>query len=89
MNHTKSGIIACGAPGSRVRYQGECEEGLKNPVSLLLTDEGNALANRFFRAVGCDPDTMPEEVKAATLKQHEHAALFHFLAGASFTLTLP
>mgnify|MGYP001607411213 CR=1 FL=1 len=85
MNYTKSGIIANGAPMSRARFSGEAELGWENPTLLLLTDEGRALAERFFRSIGCDPSAMPEEVKARSLNDPH---LTQFLAGVIFALNL-
>jgi len=88
MNYTKSGIVAVGAPNSRARYTGEVAQGLASPALLLLTDEGNALADRFFLSVGCTPSKMSSETRAGVLMEHEHGKLFAFLTGASFALSL-
>ena len=86
MNYTKSGIIAVGAPFSRMRFLGEALRGLENPALLLLTEEGNDLANRYFRSIGCAPEEMPEEVKAETLENHP--SLFQFLTGLVYALEM-
>lgn len=85
MNYTESGIIASGAPHSRARYAAECKAGLESPCLLLLTEEGNEMARRFFRAQGCDPATMPPTIRAEVLMRRE---LYQFLAGVDFALNL-
>lgn len=87
MNYTKSGIVAVGAPNSRVRFLKEAELGLDNPSLLLLTEEGKQLADRFLRSLGCEPSEMPEELKAEYL--NTKGELFQFLAGVIFSLNLP
>lgn len=87
MNYTKSGIPAIGAPMSRARFLEEVKQGLDNCITLLLTDEGNALANRFFRTLGCAPDEMPKTVKADILTKHQDE-LWKFLTGVKFALEL-
>jgi len=46
--------------------------------SLLLTEEGRNIADRFFVSIGCCPAQMTEEGKAESLN---HPSLFQFLAG--------
>jgi hypothetical protein len=80
MNYTKSGIMACGAPHSIVRCKNEAQNAWDTRFyqSLLLTEEGRNIADRFFATIGCSPAQMPEEVKAESLN---HPAVFNFLAG--------
>lgn len=84
MNYTKSGILAQGAPHSRVRYYGEATQGWEHPSLLLLTEEGTELAKRFYRSIGCNPNT--DEERAELLNKAE---LTPFLAGVLFALNLP
>jgi len=80
MNYTKSGIIACGSPHSQVRSKNEAQNAFdtRYSQSLLLTEEGRNIADRFFVTLGCCPIEMPEETKAEMLNDTK---LFHFLAG--------
>lgn len=87
MNYTKSGIIAVGAPNSRVRFLKEAELGKETPSLLLLTDEGRQLADRFLRSLGYDPSLMSDERKAEYLNTKDE--LFQFLVGVIFALNLP
>jgi hypothetical protein len=87
MNYTKSGIIATGAPNSRVRFLKEAELGLEHPSLLLLTDEGKQLADRFLRSLGCEPSEMPEDLKSEYLNTKRE--LYQFLVGVIFSLNLP
>lgn len=80
MNYTKSGIIACGAPHSAIRSKNEVQNALdtRYSQSLLLTEEGRNIADRFFVSLGCCPAEMPEETKAELLNDPK---LFQFLVG--------
>lgn len=84
MNYTKSGIIATGAPFSRARSLGEAKLAYETPALLLLTDEGNEIANRFFRSIGCDGERMTVELKAELLANDER--FFPFICGVIFGL---
>lgn len=68
---------------SRVRFLGEAKQGLENPALLLLTDEGNALADRYFASIGCNPTT--QEGRAEMLL---NPSLFQFLTGTVYALEL-
>jgi hypothetical protein len=61
MNHTRSGIIAVGAPHSLARYAAEAQNALDNHANLLLlTEEGVEIFIRFAGAVGCDVPVVRE-----------------------------
>jgi len=80
MNYTKSGIIAVGSPHSLARSKNEAQNAFDTRYyqSLLLTEEGRNIADRFFVSIGCLPAQMPEEVKAELLN---NPSLFQFLCG--------
>lgn len=83
MNYTKSGIIAVGAPNSLARMANEARLSQKEtPSLLLLTEEGNDLADRFFKSIGCDPNGMDPETRAEVLNRqdlHLHTFLCGFI----------
>jgi hypothetical protein len=80
MNYTKSGIISVGAPHSLARSKNEAQNAFDTQCyqSLLLTEEGRNIADRFFISIGCLPIEMPEEVKAESLN---NPSLSQFLCG--------
>lgn len=86
MNHTRSGIMAIGAPGSVARLKSELENAKDEPSLLLLTDEGRSLLKRFAASQGCSWEDMPEEIKASHLTKERASELFGFIAGVNWAL---
>lgn len=86
MNHTTSGIIAEGAPMSRVRFLSEIINALltdndrSRTKDLLLTDEGRSVVNDWLLCCGCDPIKMSLDAKWDYIRNNDYK-IFLYLSG--------
>lgn len=76
MNYTNTGLIAEGAPMSKIRALIELKGAINNSnysghCKLLLTEEGMEIVDSFLRLKGCDPKLMDLNGKSTYIAKEE------------------